>query len=147
MSQAATPCFSCRLYDYQFSGVPVEAAHSRSTAGWQPRAGREEDSTPGPGVTPAQASNSGGLAELGMEGRTTSLLPFQFMSGKLRCLQGDLHQGRTANALLGNLLPTTGHPISPGLASKHSFPIHYSLRQSRPRGRGDTAGSIRSNSP
>lgn len=60
----------------------MEAAHSRSTAAWQPSADRQEDSTAGPGVTPAQALNPGGLAGVGIEERPTLLLA----SGKLRRL-------------------------------------------------------------
>lgn len=131
-------------FDFQFNLRFSEAAGSRNIAGWQPRADRVEDSTLGPGVPSAQASHPVGLAEAGLERRATSLLSFQFKSGKLRCLQHDPHRGCTANTCLGNLLPTTGQPISPGLASKHPFPIHYSCRQSRPRRRRDAVGSTRS---
>lgn len=148
LNQTSIPSSSFGQSDYQFSGVPWrQPTPGALQAGSWELTGRTTALQVLESPPPPQVSHPPGLAGVGTEEKATSLRSFWFMSGKLRCLQGDLHQGWTANTLLGNLLPTTGHPISPGLASKHSFPIHYSSRQSRPRGRGDTAGNGRSSSP
>lgn len=124
-----------REYDYHFNSSFLTAAHNRSIVGWQLKADREEDSTLGFRVTSAQACILRG--RLGWRWREG--LPHSCLSDlSLRCLQNDPHQGWIASTHLGNLLPTTGHTISPGLASKHSFPIHYSSRQ----GSGETVKSM-----